>query len=276
MPATIQPFNAAQAAIAHHNRKQPKPIVPLTPPALNTPSPHPLITLAEKTASLFNTDPSIPRHTHYIILLDESGSMNSIRKPTIEGFQQQVQTMQEGAKDTGITTYTFLKFSHNVSLLQKAVPIQHAQTITTDTYKPSGGTALLDAIGAAIETIPTLPGITGTDTAVFMLAFTDGEERDSLHVSAPVAAKAIELLSTSDLLTLSLVGTSLTLADLGTSLKLNAGNLRSYNPASTESTTDSLHAICGATAQYASSRSKGSRSTKNLFSDNSPNNPPTP
>ncbi len=100
-----------------------------------------------------NKSNPIPRH-HFFVLLDRSGSMESMRADVIGGFnnlltEQQASTMDEGVPDARMTLVQFdSQDPHDV--LVDGARITKIRPLTETTFVPRGGTPLLDATGRVI------------------------------------------------------------------------------------------------------------------------------
>ncbi len=90
---------------------------------------------------------------HNLIILDESGSMETIKRPTISGFNEVVQTIK-GAKEQFpdqehfISLYTFN--SDGIKSKLYCVPVGELEELTSRMYQPSSMTPLFDAIGTSV------------------------------------------------------------------------------------------------------------------------------
>lgn len=113
------------------------------------------------------------------ILLDISGSMNSIKSDTIGGFNQFLQTQKELPDEAVVT---LVQFDDQYDLIYSAVPIQQVVDLTEETFVPRGWTALLDALGKLIDTtgirLRDMPENDRPSKVIFVI-ITDGEENKS-------------------------------------------------------------------------------------------------
>lgn len=118
-------------------------------------------------------------YTDISIVLDRSGSMESIKTDTIGGFNQFLKDQQSVP---GKATITLVQFDHEYNSLLKAQPIAEAKPLDTSTYVPRGTTALLDAIGRTIQDtgkrLAEMPDADRPDKVVFVV-ITDGLENAS-------------------------------------------------------------------------------------------------
>jgi hypothetical protein len=89
-----------------------------------------------------------PNYTDIIIVLDRSGSMQSVMHDTIGGFNHFLQSQQEAP---GEATITLIQFDDQYEGVYRGLAIKDAEPLTPATFVPRGSTALLDAIGRTIE-----------------------------------------------------------------------------------------------------------------------------
>jgi Mg-chelatase subunit ChlD len=102
-----------------------------------------------------------------IFLLDRSGSMESCRDDTIGGFNSFV-------KDQAVIggKLTLIQFDHEIQTTYTNVELKDVVPLTTETFKPRGSTALLDAIGETIKSPKC--------THPVVIILTDGQENSSV------------------------------------------------------------------------------------------------
>lgn len=83
------------------------------------------------------------------VVLDESGSMESLRDEAIGGFNTWLKTTQEALK--GRTVYlTVMKFDTEYHPLAILEPLADFKPLTRETYTPDGFTALYDAVASTM------------------------------------------------------------------------------------------------------------------------------
>ena len=87
-------------------------------------------------------------YTHVVMIVDRSGSMESVRSDTIGGINTFVQKQKEVPGDI---TFTLVQFNTEVETIVKATPVKEIGTFTEKDFVPDGGTALYDAIGKAVN-----------------------------------------------------------------------------------------------------------------------------
>lgn len=140
--------------------------------------------------------------TNYIynlIILDESGSMSSIREQAFTGANETLQTIRaaqlENPDDNQMIT--FVTFDTNgsrppVRTLIDAEPIGKVADLTSDQYSPYGGTPLYDAIGHSINE---LRKKVKEGDHVLVTIITDGYENSSRHYSAARVKSLVDELT---------------------------------------------------------------------------------
>ena len=116
---------------------------------------------------------------HITFVLDSSGSMASIRDDTIGGFNT---FLTDQRAEAGTATVSLVDFDSTVSVTYRGMAIEGAAELSTETYTPSGQTALYDAIVTAIDdTADLLAGVDADDQpeTVVLVVLTDGKENAS-------------------------------------------------------------------------------------------------
>ena len=118
--------------------------------------------------------------TYINVILDKSGSMQSVLTDTIGGFNTWLDA-QRKAKGSQALTLTLFDTGLETSRYDDLLACPH---LTEKSYIPSGMTALLDAIGHVINTVPTKA------KKVLVVIITDGYENSS-HEYTRDAIKAL-------------------------------------------------------------------------------------
>ncbi len=125
-----------------------------------------------------------PNYTDINIVLDRSGSMQSIKADTIGGFNAFLDQQKETPGDA---TITLAQFDNVYEVVYRAIPLQKAPDLNDKTFVPRASTALLDAIGRTInETGVRLANMQECDrpSHVIFVILTDGEENSSREFTA--------------------------------------------------------------------------------------------
>jgi len=88
--------------------------------------------------------------TEIVFILDESGSMGSVKDDTIGGFNEFVEQQK---KIEGEAIFTFVKFSDYYKVIEEGALLENIRPLNRETYTPSYSTALLDAVGKTINKV---------------------------------------------------------------------------------------------------------------------------
>ncbi len=133
---------------------------------------------------------------HNLIILDESGSMLSIKKSILRGFNELVQTVKGIEKEFPgqehfVSLVTFNSLGHKT--LHFADPVGNLEMIDDSRYKPDSLTPLYDAMGFSFAKLTNYLE-NETDYNVLVTVLTDGEENDSKEFNGLAIKKQIEEL----------------------------------------------------------------------------------
>ncbi len=131
-------------------------------------------------------------HTDITIVLDRSGSMQSVASDTIGGFNTFLAAQR---KAPGTASITLHQFDHEFETPIKAQDVQYAPELNAVTFVPRGNTALLDAIGrAVVDTASRMEAASPDQRAekVVVVIITDGHENASREYTK---AKVLEMIS---------------------------------------------------------------------------------
>jgi len=127
------------------------------------------------------------KQTEIVVVLDRSGSMASISKSTVEGFNSFLNEQQNAEGEAFIT---LVQFDDRYEVDYKSIPVNEAKPlIDGETFKPRGMTALLDAIGKTVNELE-------TDRDVVFVIITDGDENASREYQRDAIMNMIKTLET--------------------------------------------------------------------------------
>ena len=120
-------------------------------------------------------------YTHISVILDRSGSMESIRDDTIGGFNS---FLRDQKSHPGTATLTLVQFDTQdpYELIHRFKPIQVVPELDRKTYVPRASTPLLDALGRGINDLERSLTEIGDDerpSRVVFVVITDGQENSS-------------------------------------------------------------------------------------------------
>lgn len=132
------------------------------------------------------------KHIHNLIILDESGSMQSIYRPALSGVNETLQTIRNAQTEHA-------EQKHSVSLvafdsghynrIYNNTPAEKAVDITKDQYRPDGCTPLYDAMGRSINELR--PHVNVGDV-VLVTVITDGYENASREYNGKAIKSLVE------------------------------------------------------------------------------------
>jgi hypothetical protein len=120
-----------------------------------------------------------------LMIIDESGSMSSLKKATEEshlGILQKIKSECTEMPNLNQFVNTWVFDSNRIEEIQTLTKIQADDTLKPIDLRPNGSTPLFDAIGKActqLEIIMSNLKFQPEDTMVNVAVFTDGEENSS-------------------------------------------------------------------------------------------------
>lgn len=121
--------------------------------------------------------------TEIVFILDNSGSMQSIKDDAIGGYNSFIEDQR---KAEGETTITLILFDTQVTKVYEGAKIHDVPVLTPHDYIPQGMTAMNDAIGTAIDSVGARLGATNEaerpENVIFAI-MTDGHENASREYS---------------------------------------------------------------------------------------------
>jgi len=159
---------------------------------------------------------------HNLIILDESGSMESIKHTIIQGFNELVQTIV-GIEERFPEQEHFISFISFNGLGQKLLhfidPASKLKKINAVNYRPDASTPLFDALGFGINKLKqTLQN--QRDYNVLVTVLTDGEENASREFTGLDIKRLVEEL-VEDRWTFTYIGTDHDVEKMAASLSIN-------------------------------------------------------
>lgn len=124
-----------------------------------------------------------------LIILDESGSMQSIKKEAVDSVNETVQTIRAAERKNADQEHfvSLVTFNDNVKTVYDCVPAVEVKELTFEDYYPDCCTALYDAMGLSLNVLR--PKVTENDR-ILVTVVTDGYE----NASKEYDGKAIKAL----------------------------------------------------------------------------------
>lgn len=130
-----------------------------------------------------------------LVILDKSGSMESIRKEAVDGYNETLGTIRAAQLKHLDTQDHFVSLAAfcgcGVEMIYDKTPIKDAENLTQDRYVPCCMTPLYDAIGITIQKLKKdIAKI--EDAAVSVTIITDGYENASKEWKGDAIKKLVE------------------------------------------------------------------------------------
>jgi uncharacterized protein YegL len=124
-----------------------------------------------------------------LIIIDESGSMQSIKRAAIDSVNETIQTIRSAQKkhDDQEHYVSLVTFNDDVKTVYECMAVTEVKELTVETYQPDCCTALYDAIGISLNA---LRKKVAEDDKVLVTVVTDGYENASKEYNG----KAIKAL----------------------------------------------------------------------------------
>ena len=124
-----------------------------------------------------------------LIIIDESGSMQSIKTAAIDSVNETIQTIRSAQKKHEEQEHfvSLVTFNDDVKTVYECVPVDEVKELTAETYQPDCCTALYDAMGLSVNVLR--KKVADVDK-VLVTVVTDGCENASREYSG----KAIKAL----------------------------------------------------------------------------------
>ena len=130
-----------------------------------------------------------------LVILDKSGSMESIRTEAINGYNEtlgSIKATQLKFLDTQEHYVSLAAFCDcGIDMIYDMTPINDAKKLTKEKYDPCCCTPLFDAIGKTVKTLKKKIADV-EDSAVLVTIITDGYENSSKEWDGKAVAKLIE------------------------------------------------------------------------------------
>lgn len=130
--------------------------------------------------------------TELVFILDRSGSMAGLEADTIGGYNAMLAKQKNEEGEAIVTT---VLFNHGIDLLHDRINVKGIAPITEEEYEVGGTTALLDAIGSAIQKIGNVQKRTSEEERAGKVLFvitTDGMENASREYNYGKVKEMIE------------------------------------------------------------------------------------
>lgn len=180
------------------------------------------------------------QHCKIAVVLDRSGSMNSVREDTIGGFNRFLKDQKAVDGSADISLY---QFDHEYTTVYTNKNIQEAPELNAATYVARGSTALLDAIGRTINSVgATLANLPESErpNKVVIAIMTDGYENASREFTPDSIRKLIKQQENVYSWEFLFLGATLDAVDVAQDYGIKGASALSYNSAKTTQTFDTF------------------------------------
>jgi len=178
------------------------------------------------------------------VVLDESGSMGVCWDTTISGFNEFVAGQRATQDTAGKAALTLIKFdAPQIHTVYADRPLDEVPALDKNTYRPNGGTNLLDAIGEAMTSVnAALARQKKADRpGVIITIMTDGAENSSNKYNNEQIKSMVKAAETKDW-TFNFLGANIDAFAVGSTFGMNASNSTSYSTANMAQTLASVSA----------------------------------
>ena len=203
------------------------------------------------------TQNKIPTIINFI--LDRSGSMDSIRKDVIGGFNSYIKGLQK-SKEADKTLFTLTTFdSISIETPYLAVPVKNIKKMTERDFEPRANTPLYDAV---VNTVEKLSEKVEKNQPVLVVIMTDGEENSSTEHDQNCLKDLVEQLKIKGNWTFVFLGANQDAWGNASQFGLSMGNTTNWESNSL-GTAKAFRSLTNASAMYMSAVNDG---TKNLRS----------
>ena len=132
-----------------------------------------------------------------LIIIDESGSMQSIKKEAIDSVNETIQTIRSAQEKHEDQEHyvSLITFNDDVKTIYECVPVDEVKELTSETYRPDCCTALFDAMGISLNA---LRKKVAEDDKVLVTIVTDGYENSSKEYSGKAIKALVDELKAKD------------------------------------------------------------------------------
>jgi len=172
--------------------------------------------------------------THYLLVLDRSGSMQGCWNSTIEGLNEQLGTIRGLDKKYPEQRYflTLVAFDNEIETIVDDMPIAEVEDFKGDEFPPRGMTSLHDAIGISVTnlkaTIAKKDKENDNISTALVVIMTDGHENNSKEHNSKSIKEMIDELNETDAWTFSYMGANQDAVLTASNFGIGAGNAINY------------------------------------------------
>jgi len=179
-------------------------------------------------------DKNIPIKFYHLIILDRSASMSSVIKPTVNGFNENVTTIQKLQRENPNQEhrYCLITFNSSVESIHWKEGVDVIEPLTAEQYAPESTTALYDAIGQSCNRLKAEIDEELQDekinVEVMVTILTDGEENASREYNGNQVADLLKHLQQDGTWTFTYIGANHDVVVTADRLNIPQGNTMAY------------------------------------------------
>lgn len=201
------------------------------------------------------------KRTYYQLILDQSGSMSSCIRPTIDGYNEQIQMIRDLQKKFPEQEFrvSLTIFNHFVDHRSDRAGIEQLAELNEMVYVPDGGTALLDAIGESVTLLNSkiAEEVRRDEATAVVVILTDGHENSSRLFSLEAIRGMIRELEAGNNWTFSFLGATRDALEQASNLNIKRENSLRYDKANTR---EVFHELGSSMAAYVADKAAGKKS----------------
>ena len=190
-------------------------------------------------------------------VLDESGSMQSVRQAAIDGYNEYLQEIRKEEKEV---LFSLTKFASDIRPVHTLEKLENVAELNADTYIPDTMTALYDAIG---QTVRNIEKSVRDNDKVLVVIMTDGMENQSREYTQETIKSLITEKEALGNWTFVYLGANQDAFAIGGGIGIQAGNTLNYQATSHGHST-AMRSVASATTLYAA---QGGQSTASFFAE---------
>lgn len=203
------------------------------------------------------------KHTRIALVLDRSGSMESIREQARDAFNEALQRIKSDAAAGGHTTLTVVAFNQALQDLALNAPVAQVKPLGPGDYQPDGMTALFDGAGRAIDVLQGA-GALGADDAALVIVISDGHENSSQKVTQKDLVERMQALEATGQWTFSFLCANVDIRNLSRQLGTESSNYAAWQ-ATPMGAVAMKEQLGGSVQAYMADRRTGLRQKKAFF-----------
>ena len=164
-----------------------------------------------------------------LIVLDKSGSMDSMRREAVDAFNEQIEEIKKH-NDKIPTKICLVTFSSTVDdPVFWNVDVDKIEKLTIEKYVPNGMTAMRDAVSYGIKRINELPESSKEDTAILVQVISDGMENNSKNTSASDLSELVQSCQKTNRWTITYLGANQDLSKVSAQTSIHAGSTLAFS-----------------------------------------------